>query len=228
MHDVALITALYGDYDTFRDPVPQDGDVQYICVTDNPDLTSDVWDMVYWPKPHMKPLLAAKAPKMLPAWHCNARSSVWVDMSVQVMSPTFAVEAAEYAGDGVATWPHPWNETIAKEVKESARQVRYEGQRLTDQVQRFHDAGMPPDTSVRHTAVVARGHNRDTELMGLYWDAEFEWSAADQIGFMYACWRSGVPMRELPLEHAHLMGFRTPPCSDQWVSHHPHLKPYTA
>ncbi len=228
MHDAALISALYGNYDTFRDPTPQQGDVQYVCLTDNPDLKSDVWEMVYWPKPHQKPLLAAKAPKMLPAWHCEALASVWVDMSVQVLSSTFVSEAVECARDGVATWPHPWNPDLASEAVESARQVRYEGQRLFDQVERFFDQGLPTGASVRHTAVVARAHNEMTERMGLLWDAEFEWSAADQIGFVWACWQSKTPTYDLPLDYAHLMGFRTPPRGDQWVSHHPHLKPYTA
>ncbi len=228
MHDVALISALYGDYDRFKEPVAQNGDVQYVCLTDNPDLRSDVWEMVYWPKPHQKPLMAAKAPKMLPAWYSDARASVWVDMSVQVHNPDFALHAADCAHDGVATWPHPWNPDLASEAAESVGQVRYEGQRLLDQVDRYFDAGLPVDSSVRHTAVVARAHNDTTELLGLLWDAEFEWSAADQIGFVWACWKTQVPMYDLPLEYAHLMGFRTPPQTYPWVSHHPHLKAYSA
>ena len=96
-----------------------------------------------------------------------------------------------------------------------------------DQVERFFDEGLPPDTRPRHTAVVARAHNDLTERMGLLWLHELDWSAADQIGFAYATWRSGVPMYDLPLEYAHLMGFRTPDRSDRWVSHHPHLKGYS-
>jgi hypothetical protein len=187
-----------------------------------------VWEMVYWPKPHMKPLLAAKAPKMLPAWYTNAKASVWVDMSVQVLHPDFAVEAARCAQDGVATWPHPWNPDLASEAAESIGQVRYEGQRLLDQVDRYFNAGLPVDASVRHTAVVARAHNATTEQLGLFWDAEYEWSAADQVGFVWACHLTGVPMYELPLDQAFLIGFRTMPRADPWLSHHGHLKGYSA
>jgi hypothetical protein len=228
VYDVALISALYGDYDSLKDPVPQNGNVQYVCVTDNQDLRSDVWRMVYWPKPHMKPLLAAKAPKMIPEWYCSAPASVWVDMSVQVLHPDFALQAAECARDGVATWPHPWNPDLTAEAAESVMQSRYQGQRLMSQVARFFGEGLPADTGVRHTAVVARAHNATTERLGLLWDAEFEWSAADQIGFVWACWQSKVPMYELPIDQAYLMGFRTPPRSDPWLSHHPHLKGYSA
>lgn len=228
MYDVALISALYGGYDHFKEPPPQNGNVQYVLLTDDPDLRSDVWEVIYWPKPHMKPLLAAKAPKMLPAWYTNARASVWIDMSVQVHSPDFALEAAAYAYDGIATWPHPWNPNLDAEAQESVGQGRYQGQRLLDQVQRFYANGLPQDASVRHTAVVARAHNETTERLGLLWDAEYEWSAADQIGFVWACHKSGVNMYELPMDQAFLMGFRTPPRSDAWLSHHGHIKGYSA
>jgi hypothetical protein len=226
VHDVALISALYGDYDTLRHPVRQTGDVQYICLTDNPNLESDVWDMVVWPKPHLKPWLAAKAPKMLPEFHSNAKASVWIDMSVQVLHPDFAVQAAECARDGVATWPHPWNPDLAAEAAESVQQARYQGQRVFDQVEHYFDAGLPAAASVRHTAVVARAHNEATYQLGLAWATQYDWSAADQIGFVWACHWSKVPMYELPLDQAFLHGFRTMPRSDPWLSHHGHLKGY--
>lgn len=223
VHDVALISAVYGDYDNLKDPVRQNGDVEYVCLTDNPHLTSDVWRLIYWPKPHMTGFLAAKAPKMQPAYYTNARASVWVDMSVQVLSPDFALEAAECARDGVATWPHPWNPDLRAEAAESLRQARYQGQCLSEQVERFFAEGVPRDASVRHTAVVARAHNVVTEQVGFRWDAEYEWSMADQIGFVYALWRCGAPSYELPLDQAYLMGFRTPARSDPWLSHHSHV-----
>lgn len=222
VHDVALISALYGGYDNLKDPVEQNGDVQYVCLTDNPDLQSDVWQMVFWPKPHMPAFLAAKAPKMLPANYTHAKASVWVDMSVEVLSPDFAVGAAECARDGVATWPHPWNPTLGAEASESLRQSRYQGQMLANQVIRFFHEGLPESAPVRHTAVVARAHNPVTEQVGLRWDAEFEWSMADQIGFVYALWRSACPHYELPADQAYLMGFRTPPRPDPWLTHHFH------
>lgn len=226
MYDVAIISALYGDYDTLRHPVRQTGNVQYVCLTDNPHLVSDVWEMVYWPKPHFKPWLAAKGPKMLPEMYTNAKASVWIDMSVQVLHPEFAVQAAECARDGVATWPHPWNPTLADEVAESVQQTRYQNQRALEQVQHYFDAGLPEDASTRHTAVVARAHNDATYRLGEAWTAQYDWSAADQIGFVWACHWSRVPMYELPMDQAFLHGFRTMPRADPWLSHHGHLKGY--
>jgi hypothetical protein len=224
--DVLLITALYGGYDSMKHPPPQEGDVKCVLLTDDPTVTSPVWDVVLWPKPHMIGLLAAKAPKMLPMLYGDAAASVWVDASVDVLSPTFAVEAASYAKDGFATWPHPWNTSLDAEAAESLQQSRYRGQRLPQQVQRFYQEGLPRPAAPRHTAVVARAHNALTELTGRFWDAEYEWSMADQIGFTYACWKTGVPMYDLPADQAFLNGFRTPDRPDRWLSHHGHLQAY--
>ncbi len=220
-----LISALYGAYDQLKHPPEQEG-ARCLLLTDDETVESDVWEVVYFPKPHMIGLLAAKAPKMLPALYCDADASVWVDASVQVMSPTFTVECVEYAKDGIATWPHPWNSSLKAEADESLRQSRYQGQMLDQQIERFYAEGLPMDTSVRHTAVVARAHNDATLSTGYLWDAEYEWSMADQIGFVYATWKTGVPMYDLPMGQAFLSGFSTPDRPDRWLSHHAHLKPY--
>ena len=224
-----LISALYGNYDALKHPPEQEGDVRCLLLTDDPTVESDVWEIVHWPKPHMIGLLAAKAPKMLPALYApDCDASVWVDASVQVLSATFTAECVDYARDGFATWPHPWNHTLAAEAAESLQQTRYQNQMLEQQVERFHAEGLPADASVRHTAVVARAHNDATLSAGYLWDAEYEWSMADQIGFMYATWRTNVPMYELPMSQAFLQGFSTPDRPDRWLSHHSHLKGYWA
>lgn len=228
MFDAVLISALYGAYDSLKDPVPQEGNVGCYLFTDDPTIQSDVWTVVYWPKPHQMGLLAAKAPKMLPMLYCDAYASVWVDMSVQVLSPTFTLEAADYAQDGFATWPHPWNPNLDAEAAESLTQTRYQGQMLLPQIRRFYECGLPRDASVRHTAVVARAHNEQTQMTGYMWDAEYEWSMADQIGFVFATWATGVPMYDLPMDQAFLHGFRTPDRPDKWLAHGGHLKGYWA
>ena len=227
MPDIAIVSALYGDYDNLRNPPPQDGDVECVLVTDNPDIESDVWRIVHRPKPHMKPRMASKHPRMLPQYYTDAAASIWVDMTIQILSPMFALEAIECARDGVATWPHPWNADLVAEITESLTQPRYQGQLLDDQIVSYFDRGLPGNTGVRHTAVVARAHNETTERLGHLWAAELEWSAADQVSFPWACHVSGVNQYDLPLDQAFIHGFRTPARDDAWLSHIPlHLKSY--
>lgn len=219
----ALVTAIYGGYDKLKDPARQDGDVDCVCFTDDPNLRSDVWRVVHWPKSTMPHFLAAKSFKTLPMRFVDAEASVWVDGSVEVRSPSFVVEAVAATPVGaVGTWPHPWNKTLWAEADEGGRQARYKGQRLAEQVAMFEADGMSPSTHPRHTAVVVRHHDERTERMGFEWHHQLDWSMSDQIGFAYAVWRAGLEHADLPRDQAFLRGFRTASRPDAWLAHHGH------
>lgn len=42
-----ILTCLFGDYDTLKDPEEIDEDAKYICITDRKDLQSNVWNIIY-------------------------------------------------------------------------------------------------------------------------------------------------------------------------------------
>ena len=44
-----ILTCLFGDYDTLKDPEEIDEDAKYICITDRKDLQSNVWNIIYDP-----------------------------------------------------------------------------------------------------------------------------------------------------------------------------------
>ena len=43
----SIITCLFGNYDTLKDPEEIDNNAEYICITDRIDLQSNVWKFVY-------------------------------------------------------------------------------------------------------------------------------------------------------------------------------------
>jgi hypothetical protein len=51
---ICLYTAIFGDYETLKPPEKIDG-LDYICFTDNPDLKSDDWKIIYIEKDNNVP-----------------------------------------------------------------------------------------------------------------------------------------------------------------------------
>lgn len=102
---VALLTATFDNFDPLHE-LPDLGDVEAICVTDNPELRSDTWHVIYEPHPNEHPCLAAKWPKMLPWRYTDAEASVWIDASFRVTSPTFVTDLLSLATP-LAQFPHP-------------------------------------------------------------------------------------------------------------------------
>lgn len=45
----SIITMVFNNYDLLREPEEVDENAEYICITDNPDLKSDVWKIIYMP-----------------------------------------------------------------------------------------------------------------------------------------------------------------------------------
>ena len=43
----SIVTMLFNNYDLLREPEEIDENAEYICVTDNPDLKSKAWKIIY-------------------------------------------------------------------------------------------------------------------------------------------------------------------------------------
>lgn len=50
MHKYSVFTFIFNNYEPIRDPLVVDENAEYICVTDDPNLKSDIWKVIYEPK----------------------------------------------------------------------------------------------------------------------------------------------------------------------------------
>jgi hypothetical protein len=87
---VCLYTAIFGDYETLKTPVKVDG-LEYICFTDNLDLKSDVWKVVYVEKStKYPPSFAYKKIKCLPHKFLSEYDiTIWLDANFTVIDNNY-------------------------------------------------------------------------------------------------------------------------------------------
>ena len=85
-----LYTAIFGNYETLKDPVKIDG-LDYICFTDNKTITSNVWEIRYIESPlDVPPSLFYKKIKCLSHEYLpNYDITIWLDAN-------FVVKDKEY------------------------------------------------------------------------------------------------------------------------------------
>lgn len=50
MHKYTILTLIFNNYEPIRDPLVIDPNAEYVCVTDDPNLKSDIWKVIYEPK----------------------------------------------------------------------------------------------------------------------------------------------------------------------------------
>lgn len=184
MSKVAIITAIYDDYDTLKPTLEQSIDVEWICVTDT-YLNNYIngWKIVYEPRPHLHPNRAAKTPKCLPWLYTDASASIWIDASYQVVSETFAEDALSYANP-IAQFQHPWRNCAYDEASESLLLPKYtqEYDRILSQFQHLEYLEHPKRWGLWATGVIARQHTPSVMSAGFDWlSMIYRFSYQDQI-----------------------------------------------
>lgn len=198
-----ILSAVYGDYDLLQITQEQSIDVDWVCVTDNPSWpeTYNGWRIIYEPRHHLHPNRAAKTPKMLPWLYTGTESSIWIDASFRVESPTFAEDVLGFA-DPIAQFNHPWRQCAYAEAKECILIPKYAGQPLQEQIERLHDLKHPYIWGLWATGVIARHHTPAVIKMGFDWMSEvYRFSFQDQVSHPDVCRRNGLRPINLPGTH---------------------------
>lgn len=198
----AVITAIYDNYDSLKPICEQIGfDVEWIVVTDNKNMQSDEWTVIYEPRPGMHPNRAAKKPKMLPWRYTEAEASVWIDASYRVISPQFVQKVVELA-DPIAQFVHPWRSCAYDEAEESVKLAKYNGEPCATQLEAYEMHGFPRKFGLWATGVIARHHTPAVKDFGATWYSHvLNWSFQDQLSHPYALWRNELRPQSLPGTH---------------------------
>jgi Protein of unknown function (DUF616) len=204
MTEVAIVTSVYGTYDTVKPVLPQTGaDVEWILVTDTPPPAEDAegWTIVHDPRHGEHPNRAAKHPKFRPWEYTDAPASIWIDASFRVTSPCFAIEAIEHA-DPIAQFVHPWRDCLYLEAEVSALLPKYDGEPLGHQVEYYRACGHPERWGLWAAGVIARQHTPEIRLLGVAWMHEVNlWSFQDQVSQPYVLRKTGLRPVGLPGTH---------------------------
>jgi hypothetical protein len=207
---ITVVTAIYGGYDTLKTPPAQDIDVEWICVTDDPNLVSDgTWQIRYEPRsPEVGPRLAAKVPKCMP-WTYSAaviddpsRPVIWMDASFLVKnshSIAGLVEASDAHKGSVWQFIHPNRDCIFTEADFSAGLPKYVHQPIQLQAMEYKQAGHPEAWGLWATGlIVYRAWSLHVITARSWLIEQLRWTNQDQVSQPYVWHRHGQRPRELP------------------------------
>jgi hypothetical protein len=184
---IAIITAIYDDYDSLKPILPQSiVDVDWVCVTDKPIADPQGWRVIVEPRPGQHPNVAAKRPKMLPWEYTAARCSVWVDASFRIYSEMFASNLFNllHGGIPIAQFKHPWRDCIYDEAAASTDLAKYRDQKeiIHRQMARAREHAHPEHWGLWATGVIGRRHAPEVQDFGKRWLRTCqEWSFQDQL-----------------------------------------------
>jgi len=188
---ISLITAIFGGYDILKELPDGHGFPKAICVTDNPDLKANGWEIIVTPS-NRPSRLAAKVPKMLPFDYVDSDFAVWLDASFEVVDTALANFCRDSLGNNdFVVWGHPENrDCLYQEATYCQDWPKYCEYPIREQTSFYRSEGMPEHFGLFAAGTIVWRNNKNARDFGKAWLTENErWSIQDQISLPYLLWK---------------------------------------
>ena len=188
-----IYTAFTGDYDSLKEPEFIDENCDYVCFTDNPNLKSDTWKIIFMEESTLDNNRKAKQYKVLPhKYFPDYKYSFWLD-------GTFKIKGSirEYiyknikANSPMLNVIHTERDCIYEEYEASKIIPRYPRAVMEEQMENYKKEGFPKHYGLAVMGAIFRQHNNPEviRLMEAWWDEIIKYSNQDQLSFAYVAWK---------------------------------------
>ena len=190
-----VYTAVTGGYDNLHAPEYVDPTLNYICFTDNPKLSSDVWEIRYIDNSDtLDSIRLARKHKIL----CNDYLpeydySIWIDGKVIITGNIIDVIQKYHLSSPMLCMPHYERNCIYDEADKCISAGKGNPDFIKQQIQKYHNEGYPSHNGLIDSCVLFRVHHDPllNTMLNIWWDEVLNESTRDQLSFPYACFKSG-------------------------------------
>lgn len=177
----AVYTAIFGDYDKFREPVYVNPNYDYHLFTDQ-DIISNVFNIH---KMESGDVRMARKVKILAHKFLNSYNyTIWHDANiVQVLDID---ELHQSQINDIKLMKHPYRNCVYQELKACLDLNKGNQQLMIDQVNRYRNEGYPSDNGMVATGVIMRRNTPQVrEFCEAWWKELERGSHRDQLSFNY-------------------------------------------
>jgi len=189
MNRVVIYTAISGDYDDLKEPLIRCEDCDYVCFTDNLDLSSEVWKIIPFEELGLDDVRKAREVKLRPQrYFPDYEYSIWVDSNIELIGDImgllkeyFAYEESQSCEGSIGIIPailesseahqQQKEEVLFLSFKHPIRDCAYEEAEacillkkdvpaiINKQMTRYSEEGFPRNAGLIESNVILRKHN---------------------------------------------------------------------
>jgi hypothetical protein len=194
---------MYGYSERFNDfTYERDGDIEFICFTDDPELRSSFWRMVLLPRQLIPAPRASRRAKMLPhRFLTQYDCSLYVDNIIQLKMPPRAIfdRFLHSSPSPLVCFPHPQRNCVYDEAQAVIDAGYDDPARINSQMAFYRRMGYPAGNGLVASGFLLRRHNDPTviQLMECWFEQILFHSYRDQLSFNVSAWLHGFEHRLL-------------------------------
>ena len=199
--DIAVYTAVFGNYDAVIEPVVPEENVDYICFTDTPERIPDVWETRRISSSSMSPKLQSGEIKIKPHEYLdNYQTSVWIDANIIAINDIRSFVGKHLTDFDLAVPDHPTRDCTYKEAEVCIAKGITSEKRTHEKIQQYRSDGFPEKNGLSETGLILRNHQEDSviQAMNTWWEEYQTGPERDQISFEYAIWKNNFQYLRLP------------------------------
>lgn len=194
---IVVYTAIFGGYDKLKDPEYIDRNIDYVCFTDDLEMKSDIWSVVYVEKlPDTDPRRASKIYKILPhKYFSDYDVSIWIDGTATVRGNLREYIKKYMKYSNILFCPHPWRNCIYQEAEFAIEKRPFEGVDLMKaQIEYYRKEGIPKNNGLISSGFIVRRHNESDVIYAMedWWREICKFSTQCQISFQFIAWKNNL------------------------------------
>lgn len=182
-----IYTAIFGNYDTLRDPLFVDDSIDYICFTDNENYQSNIWDIQIVEREESTPRRDARKRKILSHEYINSTESVWIDGCILLKDNPF--KYYKNVDCDIILSKH-WRNCLYEEAERVVKINKADKEVVEKQIDRYVKDKYPRNNGLVDSTVIYRKITpKIIELENLWWEELSNYSKRDQLSFNYCLWK---------------------------------------
>lgn len=192
-----IYTCLTGNYENLVDPSVVSEDFNYVCFTDNMNLSSNVWILKPIPNEllHLSKVKQQRCIKICPHKYLSEyETSIWVDACIDIVGDMKAFLNSCCCDENKSIFipKHPNRNCIYEEMKACFQIKKDTMDNMGPQINKYKEEKYPSNNGLVQSNIVIRKHNNKQciEVMEIWKKELITHSHRDQLSFNYALWKT--------------------------------------
>lgn len=188
--NICVYTCMTGNYDAINDPIVVEDNIDYYCFTNNKNVKSKVWKVIYIEDLKLSNILLAKRVKFLGDKHINNKYKiyVWVDASITITKSIneYIDKYCDFNKYDLFISKHHCRKNISEEIDACLFYCRETQDRVERLKEFYKSKGYNYDNGLVETGVIIkRDKFRVKQAMKTWFNVAKKYSTRDQMSFNY-------------------------------------------
>lgn len=217
MKRIAVYTAIFGDKDHLNDPLNHFSDqksVDYFCFTNNSNLKSTVYNVIYKNPQINNPVKKSRFFKIIGAEELKGYDYIiWHDGNIQINAEKIECMVEGLGSNFMAAFKHPHRDNVFDESKVCIKRNKDNFFLITVQLLVYMLNGVSVKSNLFETGILVKNNKVKDDFYDLWWNDVKKYSSRDQISLSYLVEKNH---KKLSL----LLGEGT---NNPYSTYHPHL-----